>query len=267
MKLESFIVIRYLKSKHKTHFITIISFLSILGITVGVGALIVVLSVFNGFSKIVTDILISFDPHVKIVSEVPEGINSSHPILSELKKNPFILSFSPYVSGKCVAYSSEVIKVINLIGIGTEKDFELTGLKNSINFGGYKFNEKGMPSALIGMELSSRLKLNVGDTLTIVSPDNFENVLAQISLPKFQTFVVSGIFHTHNKDVDGINIYVGLTHAQYLLGYENKVLGYEVKLKSLKDVNKVKKYFEALTANEKMKVLSWFDLHKECTPP
>lgn len=263
MKLESFIAIRYLKSKHKINFITIISLLSIIGITVGVSALIIVLSVFNGFSKIVTDIFISFDPHIKIISKTAEGVDVSNSILKALQKNQDVHSYTPFVNGKCVAYSNEVIKIVNLIGIGTSTEYELSGLKNSIVFGEYNFDGTDLPSAIIGMELSSRLKLNVGDTITIVSPDNFENLIAQISLPKFNTFIVRGIFHTHNKDIDGVNVYVNLNNAQYLLGYENKIFGYEVRLKELYDVNKVKKEIEPIASQVGMDVQTWFDLHKD----
>jgi len=66
MGYEKFIAKRYLLSKHKINFITIISFISITGITLGVAALIVVLSVFNGFGSLVTSFLMNFDPHLRV---------------------------------------------------------------------------------------------------------------------------------------------------------------------------------------------------------
>ena len=66
MKYETFIAKRYLVSKHKINFITIISIISVLGITIGVASLIVVLSVFNGFGSLVTSFLVNFDPHIRI---------------------------------------------------------------------------------------------------------------------------------------------------------------------------------------------------------
>ncbi len=87
MKFESFISKRYLVSKHKINFITIISFLSIAGITIGVAALIVVLSVFNGFGSLVTSFLINFDPHIRIESISPEFKNQQTKELENLLKN------------------------------------------------------------------------------------------------------------------------------------------------------------------------------------
>jgi lipoprotein-releasing system permease protein len=76
MKTEFFIAKRYLFSKKKVSFITVISTISIIGVSIGVAAMIIVLSVFNGFSKKVTSILIGFDPHIRI--EAKNGANISN---------------------------------------------------------------------------------------------------------------------------------------------------------------------------------------------
>ena len=73
MNFESYISRRYLISKHKINFITIISLISVAGITIGVAALIVVLSVFNGFGSLVTSFLVTFDPHLRVEIISPEG--------------------------------------------------------------------------------------------------------------------------------------------------------------------------------------------------
>ncbi len=65
---EYFIAKRYLRSKHRLNFISIISVLSTIGVTIGVAALIIVLSVFNGFGSLVTNMLVKFDPHLRITS-------------------------------------------------------------------------------------------------------------------------------------------------------------------------------------------------------
>src|SRR3972149_9546796 len=102
MNFESYIAQRYLKSKHKLNFITIISFLSIAGITIGVAALIVVLSVFNGFGSLVTSFLINFDPHVRV--EIISQEAPSQKVEDQLKQLKEIKYISPYVSGKVLAY-------------------------------------------------------------------------------------------------------------------------------------------------------------------
>ena len=89
MNLETFIAKRYIISKHKINFITIISFISIVGVTIGVAALIVVLSVFNGFGSLVTKYMMNFEPHIRalIISEAGEkNIHQLSDLLSESKE-------------------------------------------------------------------------------------------------------------------------------------------------------------------------------------
>ncbi len=114
MDLEKFIAKRYLISRHKLNFITIISFLSIAGITIGVAALIVVLSVFNGFGSLVTSYLMSLDPHLRIVfkSESNDLLHSE--IEEKIKSIDEIKSYSPFVSGKVLALNRGKTEVINL---------------------------------------------------------------------------------------------------------------------------------------------------------
>ncbi len=263
MSLERFIAVRYLKSKHRVNFITIISMLSILGITVGVAALIVVLSVFNGFGSLVTDILISFDPHIKIESNYAAGFYPDNNLESFLDNNKHVDSFSPFVSGKCVIYSNRVIRVVNLIGISEEDRRELAGLKHSLISGSYDLKSDGLPRAMIGLSMANRLQVSLGDTIFVVSPEGIEAFLTGVSIPFSQIFVVSGIYNTHNKDIDAYNVYVPLSSAQRLLGYGNKIFGYEIRLKKINQTNEVKEEIEKLFYSKMYSTKTWFDLHKD----
>ncbi len=97
---ELFLSKRYLISKHKLNFITIISILSTLGITIGVAALVIVLSVFNGFGGIVKSILINFDPHVRIQLLEQNNTKNHDSLYSILTAHEEIKTFNPYVEGK-----------------------------------------------------------------------------------------------------------------------------------------------------------------------
>lgn len=263
MDLERFIAFRYLKSKHRINFISVISLLSILGITIGVAALIVVLSVFNGFSSLVTNILISFDPHIKIESNIAEGFYKDEKIVEFLKNNKEVESFTPFVNGKCVVYSNRLIRIINLIGISDAEDQKITGLKNSLVAGSYDFNSGHLPKTLIGLSLANRLGVSIGDTIVIVSPEGLESYLAGISFPLNQSFVVGGIYNTHNTDVDAYNVYVNLNQAQRLLGFGDKIFGYEIRLKSINETNDVKNKLEKISDQNLISIKTWFDLHKD----
>lgn len=263
MNLERFIAFRYLKSKHRVNFISIISLLSILGITIGVAALIVVLSVFNGFSSLVTNILISFDPHIKIESNIAEGFYRDEKIEESLRSNKEVESFTPFVNGKCVVYSNRVIRIINLVGISDEEDQKITGLKNSLVAGSYDLNPDYFPKTLIGLSLANRLKISIGDTIVVVSPEGLESYLSGINFPLNQSFVVGGIYNTHNNDVDAYNVYVNLNQAQRLLGFGEKIFGYEIRLRNINETDDVKSKLEQISNKELITVKTWFDLHRD----
>lgn len=263
MSVERFIALRYLLSKHKINFVTIISIISILGITIGVAALIVVLSVFNGFSSLVKNILINFDPHIKIESTIPGGFTQSSQIENYLRLNKNIDSFSPYINGKVVIYSNKVIRIVELNGITSDSTNKLSGLKDNIVLGQYDLSKKDFPQILIGLSLATSLRVSVGDTLTLVSPEGFENVLTLQSLPLSKQFIVSGIYSSHNKEIDAVKIYCDLNISQQLLGYGKNILGYEIRLKDINQTNSVKKELQKIIDKNSMDILTWFDLHKQ----
>ena len=110
MNYEKFIAKRYLLSKHKINFITIISFISITGITLGVAALIVVLSVFNGFGSLVTGFLMNFDPHLRVEYKIESSDEDYDKVNLILASTPDLKSFASFVSGKVLAFSTRVIQ-------------------------------------------------------------------------------------------------------------------------------------------------------------
>ncbi len=107
------------------NFITIISFISITGITIGVAALIVILSVFNGFGSLVSGFLMNLDPHIRIEAtsiEGEEGMDKVPDILEEIKEVEY---YSPFVDGKVLAYNKGITQVVNIKGITGRSSKEL----------------------------------------------------------------------------------------------------------------------------------------------
>ena len=200
MRFERFISKRYVISKNKLNFISIISILSTLGIMIGVAALIVVISVFNGFSSLVTSYLISFDPHVQIRIISEESPIKLIDIEKEIKKLTDVKGYSPFVSGKVMAYRDGLTQVVNLKGIQISNEQNIYDIKSKIIFGEYKIgNENSLPSAMLGLQLADRLQSIVGDTISIISASGIEKSITQYSMPKTQKFILSGIYNSKNN--------------------------------------------------------------------
>ena len=264
MKFETFIAKRYLVSKHKVNFITIISFLSIAGITLGVAALIVVLSVFNGFSSLVTSFFVSFDPDVRIQIINPDlsfHINDYKNQFGEIKD---IKSYSPFVSGKVLAVRGRETQVINLKGITETSGESIYDIKKNIMFGKYDLSDfDGIPRVLIGLRLADRLESLIGDTLTLISPSGIENVITETSLPKMKTFIVSGIYNSNDNEYDANYIFCALQPAQRLLGYDTRIQGIDFRLNNINESNRVKKKLSGFLDKNNFAVYTWYDFHRE----
>ena len=263
MIFESFIAKRYLLSKHKINFITIISIISIAGITVGVAALIVVLSVFNGFGSLVTDYLMNLDPHVRITAISNEGEKNIKNLEQLLNNEKEIKSYSPFIEGKVLAYNKGITLVINLKGIDKEGVNKVYKLDENIIYGDDKFFGPKSPKAVIGLQLADRLQTLVGDTLLLISPTNIEQSLTQLTLPLSKKITVGGIFSSKNNEYDEGYIFCDLKDAQYLFGYKDNFQGYDIRLNNINDSDKLKKLLLSRLNSNNYSVNTWYDFHQE----
>ncbi len=264
MLFERFIARRYLISKHKLSFITIISFLSTLGITIGVAALIVVLSVFNGFGSLVQSYLMNFDPHLRIEFISHYNEDDLLELDKVLSNESDLIEFAPYVSGKVLALRRDLTEIINLKSVEPQKANEIYGIKNSIIFGSDELKDKGdLPVIVIGIKLADKLQSLVGDTITIISPAGIERAITQFTLPNSQSFLVGGIFSSQNNEYDASLAFISLEYGQFLLGYKKSYQGYEVKLSDINQSFKLKDKLDSVLDKNIFSVSTWYDFHKD----
>ncbi len=264
MNFEYFIARRYLVSKHKINFITIISMISIVGITIGVAALIVVLSVFNGFGSLVTKFLMNFEPHIRVEIISQQGMAQQDKLLNLLQNTDGINSYSAFVSGKVLAYNQAEVQVVNLKGINTEVAEDVYNFKSSIRYGSDNLHSgTRVPNVILGMQLASKLRVVTGDTLNLISPVGIEKSITQFSLPLTGKVNVEGIYVSNNNDYDGSYIITDLKFAQFLLGYKNRIQGYEIRLNNSDDAFEIKEYLQSKLPDKDFSVSTWYDFHKE----
>lgn len=262
--LEFFIAKRYIRSKHKLNFITIISFLSTAGITIGVAALIIVLSVFNGFGSLVKSILISFDPHVRISVIDERGFGKTRLIEEELNSLGKASEYYPFVEGKVVLLNRQTFEIVTLKGVTANNQQSDWGVSSKIISGNYDLDDaSGVSKIILGLPLALKLSARVGDTINAASAYNIEKTITSLSLPRTQKFVVTGLFESNNRDYDIAYSFTSLKSGQRLFGLRDRITGYEVRLDDIENSESVK-----IRLNEKLpdglfSVNSWYDLHKD----
>ncbi|MFZ1279382.1 MAG: ABC transporter permease [Ignavibacteriaceae bacterium] len=264
MGYERFIAKRYLLSKHKINFISIISFISITGITIGVAALIVVLSVFNGFGSLVTSFLMNFDPHLRVEYKIDTKAKNAEELNSLIKQIPDLKSYAPFVSGKVLVVSNQQTQVINLKGIDTASTEKVYNIKENIIYGNDDLvGVDGQAGVIIGLRLADELRTLVGDTITVISPEGIERVVSQFGMPNSAKFIVRGIFSSQNNEYDESLMFVPLEDAQYLLGYDVDIQGYDIKLNNSDNSFNAKDFLESKLDANTFEVNTWYDFHKE----
>lgn len=262
MKLEQIIALRYLRSRRKVGFVTVISFISIAGVTIGVAALVIVLSVFNGFNGLVTSILTGFDPHLR-VERVNAGDAADYDRLSFfLSSDDEVHGFAPFVAGKALIVSRNMNRVINVKGIDQSLVDRVSGLREKLVLGELDFESRNGSGMVIGLTLADRLGVVVGDTLSVVSPSGSEAALLQIGQPMIRRFVVTGIYESNNKDYDAYYAYIGLDAGKALFGTGNQIQGVEIRMN---DIDQTEQTAERLKTNfgTDHRILTWYDLHRE----
>src|ERR1051326_6685442 len=157
-QVELYIARRYLTSKQSMRFINVISLISVVGITVGVAALLIALSVFNGFNGVVTSVLVGFDPHVRIERRGTLTDGDVDAIGKVLRRLPELKAFAPFVSGKGMLVARSYNKVVYIRGVDQERIGDVSGLRDKMILGSLAFHDStGADGIVIGLTLADRL--------------------------------------------------------------------------------------------------------------
>ncbi|MCI0707724.1 MAG: ABC transporter permease [Ignavibacteriae bacterium] len=262
MGFERTIALRYLASKKQFGFVTIISTISIVGVSIGVAALVVVLSVFNGFNGLVTSILISFDPHLHVESSERSAHIRYDSLTNYLDSDPEVNGYSAFIQNKAMLLARNATRVVNVKGIDSQNIASVSGLRESIVLGSLDFRGVKQNGMVLGMALSDRLGAVVGDTVTVLSPVGSELAMLQLGQPLVRRFQVVGIYESNNKEYDGDYAYVDLIAAQQLFQMGEDVHGIEIRLSSIDDAENYKEKLIEQFGNT-YRVLTWYDLHRE----
>lgn len=263
MSVDKFISLRYLFSKHKLNFITIISYLSITGITIGVAALIIVLSVFNGFSSLITSYLVNFDPHLRIEINADADKTTVTNLENILSNEKRVIGFSNFVEGKVLLVSENKTQVVNLKGIEEDKSFNVYGFEENVILGEFDLSDENTPSVIIGLQLADRMHLSIDDTLMIVSPTGIERAIINLSIPSNQRFVVKGIFQSNNNDYDAGYIFSSIKSSQILFNQRNNIDGIDVRFDNINFADQFKNELLKISDENEFRIYTWYDLHRE----
>ncbi len=262
MSFEFFIAKRYLRSKRKTRFVSIITLISVGGVLIGVTALDFILSMMNGFEKEVRSRIIGTTAHVSVFSTYEEGIQNYRKLIPQIKEVKHVVSVAPYIYSKAAIASKTGSDGIVVRGIDPEKERLVTDLGRNLKVGSLQLDERkdGLPGILLGATLADRLGVELGDKVVLFSLKG-GSLTTGWSQPKASKLKVRGIFETGMYEYDASLAYISLPTAQKLFDLGTSVTGIQVKLDNLYQAEKVAKQLEQKLGYH-FYALDWMHMHK-----
>jgi len=232
LPFELKIGLRYLKAKRKSTFISIITFISTAGVTLGVMALIVVLAVMTGFERDLKEKILGTNADLVVIrSGAPlEGYRL---LMDRLTQLPGVQVATPFIYNQVMLSTGRHVSGVVLRGIEPVSDKKVTRLSRTIVQGDMETLEpveagKTEPGVLIGRELAKQLNLVLGDRVNVVSPTGTITPLGM--MPKLKPFRVTGIFNTGMFEYDSTLAYVSINQAQKFFDLGDTVTGIQLKV-------------------------------------
>ncbi len=263
---------RYLVSRRQVSLISLITGISVAGVGLGVAALIVVLSVMNGFYDFVRDLLVSLDPHVRIVSAEERGVQNADSLMEVALDIEHVQFASAYVEGKALLVprdGGDVNKVVIVRGVQPEAYSEVSDVVRQTGLGSFNLERQDeRPGLVAGMALSRRFALLPGtrgtdpSRVALLSAPAIESMLVNVfgGMP-LMWFEVRGLFELEEV-YDESHVFINLDEAQRLFRMDESVSGVELRLDDLNRADEVKASLQSQLSDDQYQVLTWYDLQK-----
>ena len=230
---ELFLGLRYLKAKRKQRFISVITIISVLGVMVGVMALVVVLSVMNGFRSDLMSKILGVNSHV-LVLNLSGTFNGYQQVAEKVKKMDGVVAITPFIYTQVMLNNSGRVSGAVLRGVDPESAAQVVSFDKMIKEGSLSSlseAENGIPSIIIGSELAKQIGASTGSLVTVISPEGKLTPLGRT--PNTKRFKVTAIFDSGMYEYDASMVYISLGEAQRFLALGDSVTGLELKVKEV----------------------------------
>ena len=230
MQYELFVGLRYTRAKRRNHFISVISLISMLGMAVGVWALIVVLSVMNGFQKEVQARILGVASHVQITG--PNGeLGGWQAVAAEATAYPNVLAAAPFINAQAMLSLGGSVRGAVVRGIDPKLEERVADIGEHMISGKLEALAPGGFGIVLGSELARALGAVAGDKVTLIAPQGL--VTPAGILPRLKRFTLVGIFNVDMFEFDSGLALINIEDAQKLYRMENRVSGVRLKLADL----------------------------------
>jgi len=261
LPVELFLALRYLRPRRT--FVSVITVLSFLGVTVGVGALIVVLAVMAGFQQRLTEKIIGFNAHITVAMADGAVLYDYDKATDLIRKQPEIVGATPFVRGPVLVEFQGKMSTAFIKSAPEDGDDPVLPLKQFLKIGDWELRSD---SVIVGTEWSKRYAAFPGDKITIYGPAQVRSFIQRneknpvVALPEQP--IIRGVFQTGQTGIDFDFLLVSLEMAQHIYGLADGVHGIAVRIKDPEQAEAVKEQLNKILPPT-LSARTWMDDNRD----
>ena len=259
MKYEFFIAKRYLTAKRKQAFISVITFISVLGISIGVMALIIAIALITGFHNDVQDKILGSTAHLMVNDLTGEGIENYQDLLSDIEAVQGVQVASPVIYDKILITGPYKTDGALLRGIDFALEKRSSKWLDELEQGQIPDPDSTSPGVVLGRELAYNIGAGVGNTVRIYTSATRLSPMGM--MPKVREFEVTGIFHTGLYEFDSASALINLKTAQKMFSMSNRINMIQVRISEIFKAPAMKEMFENIRLGE-VYATTWMELNE-----
>ena len=258
---EWLVGLRYIRSARKSgrnRFISFISLISMAGIALGVAALIIVMSVMNGFQKEVRDKMLSVLPHIEIyntLGSLPDWRETAQ----EISKNPEVMGSAPYIVAQAMLTRFDRVQGAVIRGVIPDEEAHVSDVAQQLKTGDFASLQPGTYNIVIGVGLAKQLRLFTGDKLTLIAPQGQLTPAGMI--PRLKQFTVSGIFDVGHHLLDSGQAFINLEDGMRMFR-QPAPNGLRLRIRDMHQAPKVSWQIAKQLNNSDLLVRDWSNMNR-----
>ncbi len=261
MSLSTWIGLRYLRAKKRNRFVSFISLASVLGIALGVMALIIVLSVMNGFQKEIRGQMLGILPHMEVRYVIPEESEQWAALVTQMQQNPQVSAAAPYIASQALLMNSGEVQGALLKGIDPALENGVVDLEKSmVNNGQFADLKAGEFDIILGSDLAFALDVRIGQKVSVLTPEG--NVTPAGMVPRIKQFNVVGIVEAKSAEINSTLALIHMTDAQKLFRLGNEVSGVRLKLKEPQNITTIRPTIFSPQQADLFHISDWTDYNR-----
>lgn len=260
---ELFIGFRHLRSRSKLAFVSLTTWISVLGIALGVATLIVVVGVMTGFQREFRDKILGTQSHIVITRSGAKLMREWRDVLQKAREHEGVVAASPFVYGQAMfSFNNRVLGAV-VRGIVPDREIDVTDIRRYLKDGALKKilekNSGGKPGIIIGAELAKNLHLKEGDTVMMVSPVGVVTPMGLV--PRTKKFQVVGIFRSGFYQYDAGLSFISMKESQAFFGFGKSVTGVHLRVKDIFSAERISRKIQGTLSGAYLS-RSWQEMNR-----